>query len=183
MKEITISEMKTVAKEFGLAYSKVAAVKDIESGGKGFDSVTQKIIIQFEPVWFRKKSPYTPSGKWSLNGVERQLQEWIAFNDAFRLNPDAAMESTSIGMMQVMGFHYKRLGFKTVGEMWDFAKKSERNQVWLGLEFLRTDKVIYKAIIVSDWNTVALRYNGSDYARLGYHNKLRAAEKKFIKRK
>lgn len=183
MKKITYEEIKELSDTFKIHAYKVQTIIEVESGGIGFDAATGKIIIQFEPAWFKKKAPYTPSGKWSLNKVERQKEEWIAFNDAFRLNPDAAMESTSIGMMQVMGFHYKRLGFKTVGEMWDFAKKSERNQVWLGLEFLRTDKVIYKAIIVSDWNTVALRYNGSDYARLGYHNKLRAAEKKFINRK
>lgn len=50
------------------------------------------------------------------------------------------MESTSIGRMQVMGLHWKRLGFKSVGDMWNFAKKSEANQLWLGLKFIQTDK-------------------------------------------
>ena len=180
MKEITISEIKTVAKEFGLAYSKVAAVKDVESGGKGFDSVTQKIIIQFEPAWFRKKSPYTPSGKWSLNGVERQLQEWIAFNDAFSRNANAAMESTSVGMMQVMGFHWKLLGFKSVGAMWDYAKVSEANQLRLGLKFIKSNKKMFNALISSDWKTFAYYYNGEKYYLLGYDKKLETAEKKYL---
>ena len=89
----------------------------VETGGKGFDDITGKIIIQFEPAWFRKKAPYTPSGKWSVNRVERQAKEWEAFNDAFRKNPDAAMQATSIGIGQIMGFHYARLGFKSVGDI------------------------------------------------------------------
>lgn len=181
MKSITIKEIQDLSKDFGVDYPKVQAFRTVESGGIGFDSKTGKLIIQFEPSWFKRKAPYTPSGKWSLNGVERQEQEWIAFNDAFKKNPNAAMESTSVGSMQVMGFHYKRLGFKTVGEMWDFAKVSERNQIWLGLEFLRTDKVLFKALKEGDWEEVAYRYNGENYAKLGYDKKLIAAEKKFLK--
>lgn len=180
MRPITLKEIQELATEFKLPVSKIQAIKHVESGGVGFDSKTGKIIIQFEPVWFKRKAPYTPSGKWSLNKVERQAEEWIAFNDAFSKNPNAAMESTSIGLMQVMGFHYKRMGFKTVGEMWDFAKKSEKNQLWLGMEFLRTDKVIFSALIKGDWRTVAYRYNGANYEELGYHIKLANAEKLYL---
>ena len=179
MKAITLSEIQQLAKDFGLKTSRVQAIKEVESGGIGFDSVTGKIIIQFEPAWYKKMAPYTPSGKWSLNGVERQKQEWIAFNDAYFRSPDAAMQATSIGLMQVMGFHYKRLGFSSVGEMWTFAKQSEKNQLWLGLEFLRTDKIIFKALIDGNWKVVAKRYNGAAYWKLGYDKKLMKADLKY----
>ena len=107
MKKITLQQIQYLALEFGVPTSRIQAIKHVESGGLGFDKVTNKIIIQFEPVWFKRKSPYTPSGKWSLNKVERQAKEWEAFNDAFAKNPNAAMEATSVGMMQVMGFHWQ----------------------------------------------------------------------------
>ena len=97
---ITTKELQAIADEFGISLAQLKAVIAVESGGKGFDSATGKIIIQFEPVWFRRKAPYTPSGKWSVNKVEVQSKEWLAFNDAFLKNQNAAMESTSIGMMQ-----------------------------------------------------------------------------------
>jgi len=81
--EVSKNDFIFLAKEFDLSYAQLKAVDSVESGGQGFDKITGKIIIQFEPVWFKRKSPYTPSGKWSLNGVERQKEEWIAFNDAF----------------------------------------------------------------------------------------------------
>lgn len=181
MKKLTNNDILQLAKEFKLSVAQIKAVDSVESGGKGFDENTGKIIIQFEPVWFKRKAPYTPSGKWSLNGVERQKQEWIAFNDAFSKNPNAAMESTSIGRMQVLGLHYKRLGFSTVGEMWDYAKESEKNQLRLGLLFIQTDKRLHKALSTCDWRTFAYYYNGRLFEKYGYHLKLEKAYKFHLK--
>lgn len=140
----------------------------VESGGLGFDRDTGKIIIQFEPAWFKRKSPYTPSGKWSLNGVERQKAEWLAFNDAFKLHPDAAMESTSIGLPQIMGFHWKRLGYDSVGAMWDDFKSGEINQVKALIKFIETDRRLLAALLKADWHQVAMLYNGAGYAALAH---------------
>lgn len=160
------SIVRTIASKFGYEASALAAFIEVESGGKGFDEKTGKILIQFEPVWMKRLAPYTPSGKWSVNKVEVQHKEWLAFNDAFAKNPNVAMEATSIGLGQIMGFHYKRLGFKTVGEMWDFSKQSLENQVWLIAKFIQTDKNLQMALKTGDWDKVASIYNGSGYKAL-----------------
>jgi hypothetical protein len=180
MNKITLSEIQFLAKEFDLPTSRIHAIKDVESGGKGYDETTGKIIIQFEPVWFKKKSPYTPSGKWSVNGVERQAKEWEAFNDAFSKDADAAMEATSIGMMQVMGFHWQLLGFESVGEMWDYAKESEYNQLRLSLLFIKSNKKMFLALVKGNWKIVAYYYNGENYHIKKYDVKLANAEKKYL---
>lgn len=170
--KLTKEQVSALAIKNGYTYNNLNAVIKVESGGVGFATDTGKIIIQFEPSWFKRKSPYTPSGKWSLNKVERQSQEWIAFNDAFRLNPNAAMESTSIGLMQVMGFHYKTLGFKTVGEMWDFAKVSEANQLEIAIRFIKSIPKLDKALKQGDAETFAFYYNGSQYKKFNYDKRL-----------
>lgn len=175
---ISNNELLELSKQFGIPIPSIKAIIQVEANGEGFDSETGKIKIQFEPSWFRKLSKLI-NGLWISNKVDIQSKEWKAFNDAYAKNPNKAMESTSWGAMQVMGFHFKRLGFETVGEMADFAKKSERNQIWLGLKFLQTDKYIYHAIIVKDWKTVAYRYNGSDYKINNYDKKLEYYEKKY----
>lgn len=156
--------IKYEACRIGVEKEALAAFIEVESGGNGF--VAGKLVIQFEPSWFRKKAPYAPSGAWSLNKVENQTKEWIAFNEAFRHDPNAAMESTSIGLGQVMGFHYKRLGYRSVGEMWDDAKKGEDRQIFQMAEFIRTDKSLLKAINEKDWHQVAVKYNGAGYKEL-----------------
>lgn len=179
MKAITHQEIVSLAVAFKLPVSRVQAFREVESGKIGFDKATSKIIIQFEPVWFKRKVPYAPSGLWSVNKVEKQAAEWLAFNDAFRKNANGAMEATSWGSMQVMGFNYERLGFKTVGAMVDFAKESEYNQVWLGLEYIRTDPKLYQALLKGDFPTVARLYNGENYRINKYDEKLAAADKKY----
>lgn len=179
MKLLTNMAIAEIALSFGLTYAKVKAVVVVESGSQAFDPVTGKIMIQFEPHWFRRKSPYTPSGKWSLNGVEKQAGEWTAFNDAFKRDPKAAMESTSIGLMQVMGFHWKLLGFASVGAMWDYAKESAENQLRLGLMFIRSNRFMFTALKNGDWDKFAYYYNGAQYKKFNYAERLRIAFERF----
>jgi hypothetical protein len=180
MEKLTKQQITDLATKYGLSYASLKAIVEVESGGIGFANDTGKIIIQFEPSWFKRKSPYTPSGLWSQNGVERQSKEWIAFNDAFAKNPNAAMQSTSIGLMQVMGFHFGELGFKTVGAMWDFAKKSEANQLELGLKFIKSDSKMYNGLKNNDFAIFAYHYNGEQYKKFNYDNRIQAAYNKAL---
>ena len=166
MNKELIQIIKKLSVQFGIEAAALASFIMTETGGKGFDEKTGKILIQFEPKWFKKHVPYAPSGLWSVNKVDVQSKEWLAFNDAFKNNADGAMKSTSIGLGQIMGFHYKRLGFKTVGEMWDHAKKSLENQVWQICKFIETDKELKKAIVAKNWHKIASIYNGSGYLEL-----------------
>jgi len=179
MRYLTNTAIAQIGKEFGLTFSKTKAIVVVESGSQAFDEATGKIIIQFEPHWFKRKSPYTPSGAWSLNGVEKQAGEWKAFNDAFRQDPNAAMESTSIGLMQVMGFHWKLLGFSSVGEMWDYAKASAENQLRLGLRFIESNKKMMYALQIGDYATFAYYYNGQNYKKFNYDTRIAAQVQKW----
>lgn len=178
--------IKETATLFDIEWQMGAAFVTVESPGHGFDSTTGKILIQFEPVWFRRHEPYAPSGAWSVNGVERQKQEWIAFNNAFSTDKESAMLSTSIGLGQIMGFHYARLGYKTVGEMWDDAKRGEYRQVWQLFQFIATDISLLTAVRSKYFSTIAALYNGAGYKkqalRLGitpYDEQMKAAYQKY----
>lgn len=179
--------IKEEAKRIGVEEAVLKAFIAIESGGRGFNS-DGKILIQFEPHWFKRKAPYAPSGKWSVNKVEKQSKEWEAFNDAYRKNPNAAMEATSIGLGQIMGFHYKRLGYHSVGAMWDDAKKGEHSQVFQMAQFIYTDPRLLKALKDKDWHKVAVYYNGAGYldiakkyGREPYNVSMKKAYEKFLK--
>ncbi len=158
--------IKEVAREFDFDWRLAAAFVEVESGSKGFDDRTGKLLIQFEPVWFRKKAPYAPSGAWSVNKVDVQRKEWEAFNNAFRIDPVAAMESTSIGLGQIMGLHWERLKYDSVGQMWDAAKKGLHQQVQQLFMFLVTDRRLLAALQARNWHLVATLYNGSRYMEI-----------------
>lgn len=155
--------LKEIARNNSIEYAALRAFIAVETGGIGFAKDTGKIIIQFEPAWFKNKAPYAPSGAWSVNKVDVQSKEWIAFNDAFRKNPNAAMESVSIGIGQIMGFHFSTLGYKSVGAMWDDAKSGEYQQVLQMVRFIKSIPALYSALRARNWHLVATYYNGSGY--------------------
>lgn len=176
-KTLTSSQIILLANDSGYEPSALNSVIKTESSGHGFSDKTGRIIIQFEKSWFKRKysdwSKHSVGHTWINNGVSDQSNEWIAFNDAYGINANAAMESTSIGMMQVMGFHWKLLGFKSVGEMWEYAKKSEANQVDLGIRFIKSNPKLNAALVNKDWATFAYYYNGSGYKEFKYDIRLK----------
>lgn len=165
--KITTDQIKALAVSYGIEYAALMAVITVESSGVGFNPPTGKIIIRFEPTWFKRlKADWkkdTQHVTWQNTGAGNQADQWKAFNDAFAEDADDAMKSTSVGMMQVMGFHFDDLGFKTVGEMWDYAKVSEANQIELGLRFIKSIPALLKALKAKDWKTFAYYYNGENY--------------------
>jgi len=170
MKEL-IPIIKNISTQFGIEPACIASFIATESGGLGFATDTGKIIIQFEPVWFKRKAPYAPSGLWSVNKVDVQSKEWLAFNNAFSEDPNAAMQATSIGLGQIMGFNYSSLGYKSVGEMWDDAKKGIDRQIWQICKYITANIKLVSALKAHDWDSVASIYNGSGYKALAakYH--------------
>ena len=177
MDRITDIEIEQLATKNGYSFAMLKAIIEVESGGIGFSRSTGKIIIQFEPSWFKRKfddwKKFSEGYSWFSNGVGDQDAEWTAFNNAFSLDADAAMESTSIGMMQVMGFHWKMLGFSSVGAMWDFAKESEANQVDLALRFIKANPKLDQAVKSNDFTLIAYYYNGAGYKKFNYDERLK----------
>jgi hypothetical protein len=167
---ITKDEIVKLGKEFGYEVAAIKAVMEVESAGNGFDSKTGKIIIQFEPHIFKR---YT--GKVIKNGVEGQTREWEAFNEAWAIDKESTMLSTSFGLPQVMGFNFKAAGFKSVGAMLDAFKESEENQVRGMLSFIKSNKNLHAAIKAKDWRTFAYYYNGPKYQVNKYDYKLAKA--------
>lgn len=188
---ITTSDIITAARQHNLEPAAARAVLEVEANGRGFSAVTGRILIQFEPAWFSKLLPaITRQGidlakhkqaaglnpltneetrlltNWAIvsgNRVSDQGAEYAAFNAAFAIHGTTAMKATSWGLGQIMGFHFQRLGFATVGDMVDFCKGGEGNQFDATLRFITGDYHLLKALNAHDWNTFAYRYNGSRY--------------------
>lgn len=157
--------IRKTAKAFNIKPAILHAFISVESSGQGFGP-GGRLLIQFEPAWFRRKEPFAPTGKWSVNKVERQAAEWEAFEDASRHSLHSAMEATSVGMGQILGLHYKRLGYGNVNEMWTDASLSIERQVWQIGKFIATDRRLIEALRRMDWHMVASIYNGPKYREM-----------------
>lgn len=170
MKLISLEEIKELAESVHIEPAALMAVIRVEGSGKGYDHATGKILIQFEPYHFQR---YT--GKRIANGVEHQAAEWKAFNEAWKIDKESTMLSTSWGMLQVMGFNHKACGFQIVDNMVDSFKESELNQVKGALNFIKGSSVMFKALQSKDWATFAYGYNGKLFKKFNYDNRLKDA--------
>ena len=94
------------------------------------------------------------------------------------LDRNAALMSASRGKFQIMGEHWKKLGYATLQEFINAMYSSEAGQL---NAFVRYIKVfgLQKAIQNKDWKTFARLYNGANYAVNKYDVKMAIAYKKY----
>ena len=92
-----------------------------------------------------------------------QTHEWYAMNVAMQLDAAAApkaIESCSWGAGQIMGFHWKRLGYASPMALMEDAS-TMAGQIRMMANFVVTDPKLYTALKNKDWTTFARIYNGS----------------------
>lgn len=91
------------------------------------------------------------------------LQKWSDYDR------DAAFMAISVGRYQIMGFNWKKCGFRSVHDMWHQFLDSEANQLRAFVNFLRKSNLV-TALRDNDFELVEERYNGGGqggaYARI-----------------
>lgn len=100
------------------------------------------------------------------------------FARAWAINPHATMMASSFGLSQIMGFNHKEAGFRKVETMVDYMARSERHQLDVTMRLMEKMGVI-REMREGDYNGMARIWNGSGYARHGYHIKLQQAHVRF----
>lgn len=159
------------------------AILDIESSGKGFGP-DGRLLIRFEahimrrrlgndqqffkyfkiaevrawaePQWYRR----SPADPWNEIHTGKQISEWGAFDVASDLDYRAAIESTSMGIAQIMGFNSRRVGYATPEAMFDDYESSDAAQIVGFFNYILSDPKLFQAVQDKDWETIALLYNG-----------------------
>ena len=149
-----------LANKIGVDPRVAAAIIQVESGGRraGPDG---RMIIRFEahqfkkylknpqlfnqhfkfgsPVWEGQAFRTSATGRWRklhTGASDSQDAEWDALAFARTLDDEAALNSISMGMGQVMGFNHAGLGYATVQEMFKAMRKDARAQLANIFDFL-----------------------------------------------
>ena len=60
--KITNDQIREIANRFSLEFAALKTFIEVESGGSGFDKRTGKLLIQFEPHWFKRLMHHRESG-------------------------------------------------------------------------------------------------------------------------
>jgi hypothetical protein len=157
-----------LASDYQLDGATIRAIAATE-GGKAFGADGRPIIV-FEPRIFSQRTqrrfdstyPNVSNPNASARDMPAgQGPRWAQLEEAYALDPTAAYESTSFGVMQLMGEHgkAKATGFETAGEYMRFMAQSEANQVEAMLRYAQARNLI-GALQRHDWNAFSRSYIG-----------------------
>lgn len=192
LNSLTEADYEWAAKYLGDDVPSVKAVKDVEAPNGGFLKDGRVTILYERHVMYRQLSTngidpdkYTTSNADIVNkktgGYLGGAKEYDRLEQAKKIHVNSALESCSWGAYQIMGYHWKALGYASVQAFVNSMQTSERAQLEAFVKFIQIDPVLLKAIRADDWTTFAKRYNGSNYAKNKYDEKLAVAFKKFSK--
>lgn len=116
-----------------------------------------------------------------MGGVKNP-NSWAARYDllhrAMEIDAELAIEATSWGIGQVMGFHWESLGFKSAADFMKYVKSSVEGQLDVMWRFIVKNH-LDDEIARKDWKGFARGYNGSAYAKNQYDTKMAKAYREF----
>ncbi|HEX3064605.1 MAG TPA: N-acetylmuramidase domain-containing protein [Dongiaceae bacterium] len=159
------------------------SVLTVETRGCGFLPDRRPAIL-FERHIFHKltnsqfdqKAPDLSSA--TAGGYSGGAREYDRLARAIDLDANAAMQSASWGIGQVMGMNFKSAGFGDVASMVAAFCESEDKQL-LGVANFMTANNLDASLRVHDWPSFARGYNGPDYAKNKYDSLLAGAFLKY----
>ena len=194
--KLTEQDYIDVANQYDIEVAAIKAVVKVETGGRGGFFANGRPAILFEGHIFWKQLKKhgidpesvsntmnkdilypTASRSYYVGGVK----EYNRLERAEKINKDAALESASWGLFQIMGFHWKSLGFESVEKFVDYVSESEKNQLLVFCKFITKNNLL-KYLRDKNWASFAKGYNGPSYKTYSYDTKLANYYKQYSKK-
>jgi hypothetical protein len=161
------------------------AFSDNESGGAAFIIHDGRPAMLYEARYFHhltggkydQVNPNISSPVWNraLYGAPGAHQ-YDRLAAAMKLDPEAALQSCSIGRYQVMAFNFGMLGYKTVDDMWAaFCDGEPAHLAGFGAYIRATGLLPALQANPPKFTTLSVGYNGVGEHAQGYDTKLAAA--------
>jgi hypothetical protein len=185
-----------VAKELDVEVAVVKAVNEVESSGRGY-LVDGRVKILFEghvfweqlnqrkidPAPLAKNNENVLYEKWTKKFYVGGKGEYARLDQAIKIMDDsrvteAAYASASWGLFQIMGYHYKSLGYTEIMQFVGEMKESEGHQLQIFSKYVQVNKLT-KFLKNKQWPEFASRYNGEGYKLNKYDEKLEKAYRKY----
>lgn len=181
--QLTMADYQRAASALGVDVATVRAVADVESSGGGFLADGRPKILFERHIFARETGGRFNGSHPGISGSPggygaSGANQHARFEQAFKLDPAAAMKSASWGEFQIMGFNHKMVGYDSVGKFVDAMRSSAGSQLDAFVSFIESAGLKGK-LQNKDWAGFARGYNGPGYARNNYDGKMAAAYAKY----
>ncbi|MYM70528.1 DUF3380 domain-containing protein [Pseudoduganella sp. FT55W] len=187
---LTDADLVNAAELLGVQVAAVRAVNEVESVGQGMlPDGRPKILFERHVFWKRLEAhgidpapiaAHKPAlVSQERGGYQGGAAEYMRLAGAMLICEAAAYEACSWGAFQIMGYHWKDLGYESLAEFVAAMEESEAEQLGAFVRFIAQDAALLAALKARKWSTFAKLYNGPDYARNLYDAKLAQAYTKY----
>ncbi len=176
---LTEQDFQKAAGELECSVAVIKAVCMVEAPRGGFLPSGEPTIL-FERHQFSKRTgrkfdishPHISNRQ--PGGYKGGQAEHVRLTEAADLNREAALESTSWGKFQIMGFNYAPAGFGSLQAFINAMYQSEGRQLDAFVSFIQHEGL---AVFLREqrWADFARRFNGPSYRVNRYDEKLAAA--------
>lgn len=177
---ISDAEIETLAIRLGCSPKQIRAVAKVESGGSAFDDVGRPKIL-FERHLFHRltNGAHSPASFSQAKGGGYNENSWDKLTLAASVDPEAAFAAVSWGRFQVLGTHWRALGYPSALELAYSTVISEAAHYELLARYIEKNGIKWTLKALStdpeDNRAFAKSYNGPAYEKFSYHTKLAAA--------
>lgn len=157
----------------------IKAVAQIEAPQGGFNDDGTPITL-FEGHWFHRftngkydiEYPYISYPKWTRKWYGKdQVGEKERLTKACELDRTAGLMSASWGKFQIMGFNFSICGFRTIQKFINAMYKSEEQHLFAFCNYIKNSGLV-DCLQNLDWETFAYLYNGPEYKKNRYAERL-----------
>lgn len=182
----TKADIIAAAKRINVPAAQIKAINDVESPKGGFYTDGTPVILFERHKYYQaltNRHWYTKRNEMRLNypdicnpsaGDYNVRPQYEKLEIAATLNWDAAHEAASWGFGQVMGFNWQKLGYESVRDFVTKMYESEGQQLDAVCRYIKATG-LDEALRRKDWAAFAKGYNGKDYQRNDYDNKMASA--------
>lgn len=190
-KTLSEEEIGQAASGMGVEAAVLKAVIDVEGNGNGFLPDGRPKILFEGHIFYQqlKKAGIDPGNRtagnedilfsqWTRAHYRGGAKEYDRLEKAIAINREEALKSTSYGLFQLMGLHYRECGFDNVDAFVAAHNGSEYGQLKAFCAFLRSQKSD-RYLKEKDWRGFARHYNGAGYEANRYDRKLEMAYGKY----
>lgn len=162
----------------------VAAIKafaKVESRGSGFLPGGRPVILFERHIFHRllKQKGITCDDtsicSARTGGYLGGSKEHDRLEKAVKIDREAALQSASWGMFQVMAFNWKLCGYTSLQDFINAAYRSEADHLNMFVGFIKANRTLLEAVRNKNWDIAARIYNGPGYKKNAYDVKLARA--------
>jgi hypothetical protein len=181
---VTPEAWQALAEALDVEEAALRAVAEVESSGSGFlnpPSELPKVLFEGHAFHrltqgrFDAQHPTLSYRTWTkAHYAATQIGEWARLDRACALDRVAALQSTSWGAFQIMGFNFGYCGYSNIEQFVAAQKAGADSQLEAFAHFI-TREVFLSALRRKHWADFARAYNGPAYAKNAYDKKLGAA--------